>query len=66
VTTISGRTRLERDVAVALAVAGQRYGQWQDANNAEGWVEMQTWARSLGDERRQGIEGAWNYGRGLV
>jgi transposase len=53
-------------VAVALDAAGQLCGQWQGANSAAGWAELQAWAHSLGDTRRWGIEGAWNYGRGLA
>ena len=53
-------------MAVALDAAGQVCGQWQGANSAEGWAEVQVWAEGLGAERQWGIEGAWNYGRGLA
>ena len=53
-------------VAVALDAAGQVCGQWQGANSTAGWTELAAWAQRLGDERQWGIEGAWNYGRGLA
>jgi transposase len=53
-------------VAVALDDGGQVCGQWAGANSTEGWAELLQWAQGLGDERRWGIEGAWNYGRGLA
>jgi transposase len=53
-------------VAVAVADGGQVCGQWAGANSTEGWAELLHWAQGLGDERRWGIEGAWNYGRGLA
>ncbi len=55
-------------VAVALDVAGRAVGQWARPNNAEGWADVETWARSvsMGAERRWGIEGAWNGGCGLA
>src|ERR1700732_219840 len=53
-------------VAVAVDDAGQVCGQWSGANSTEGWSEVLRWAQSLGAERRWGIEGAWNYGRGVA
>ncbi len=53
-------------MAVALDAAGQESSHWQGANNAEGWADLQAWAQNLGEERQWGIEGAWNYGRGLA
>jgi len=53
-------------VAVALDAGDQVCGQWQGANSAEGWAGMHAWAQGLGDERRWGIKGAWNYGRGVA
>src|SRR5690242_13266825 len=53
-------------VAVALDASGQLCGHWQGANTAAGWAEAHAWAQTLGAERRWGIEGAWNYGRGLT
>jgi hypothetical protein len=41
-------------VAVALDAAGQLCGQWQGANSADGWAEMQAWAQTLGAERQDG------------
>lgn len=53
-------------VAVAVNEAGQVLAQWRGANDAGGWAEVQEWAQALGAERQWGIEGAWNYGRGLA
>jgi transposase len=53
-------------VAVALNEAGQVLGQWRGPNTREGWQEITAWAHALGGPRRWGIEGAWNYGRGLA
>jgi transposase len=53
-------------MAVALDEGGQVCGQWAGANSAEGWTAVAQWAQGLGAERRWGIEGAWNYGRGVA
>jgi transposase len=53
-------------VAIALDATGQRCGHWQGANSPEGWAALAAWAQDLGAERCWGIEGAWNYGRGLA
>ena len=53
-------------VAVALDDAGRELGRWQGANSQRTWAELAQWARDLGTPRQWGIEGAWNYGRGLA
>lgn len=53
-------------VALAVDEAGREIGDWRGPNSAEGWTSFAKWALSLGPERRWGIEGAWNYGRGLA
>ena len=53
-------------MAVALDAAGREVGRWQGPNHAEGWEGRLLWAQGLGSERRWGIEGAYNYGRGLA
>jgi transposase len=52
--------------AVALDDAGHALGHWRGPNSREGWTALQAWAVGLGAPRRWGIEGAWNYGRGLA
>jgi len=52
--------------AVALDGTGRELGQWRGANTAKGWDALQQWAAGLGSPRQWGIEGAWNYGRGLA
>ena len=54
------------DVAVALDDAGREIGHWQGANSRRAWGELGQWAANLGTPRQWGIEGAWNYGRGLA
>src|SRR5262245_21937529 len=53
-------------VAVAVDAAGREVARWRGANSGEGWRELAAWAAGLGDTRQWGIEGAWNYGRGLA
>jgi transposase len=53
-------------VAVALDESGQEIGQWKGTNSIKGWSQLLEWAKALGSVRRWGIEGAWNYGRGLA
>jgi transposase len=53
-------------VAVAVDTAGREVARWRGPNSAEGWCQLAAWAAALGDTCRWGIEGAWNYGRGLA
>src|SRR5919202_3513090 len=53
-------------VAVALDEAGHELGRWRGPNSPRGWEELAGWAAALGEPRQWGIEGAWNYGRGLA
>jgi transposase len=53
-------------VAVALDAAGQPLGECPVLNTPAGWAVLADWARGLGEPRQWGIEGAWNYGRGLA
>jgi len=64
--TIGVDAHKETHVAVAVDAAGQECGQWAGPNSAEGWAAIRAWAQGLGTERRWGIEGAWNDGRGLA
>lgn len=52
--------------AVAIDAAGREQGRWRGANTPAGWDELHCWAQGLGPERRWGIEGAGQYGRGLA
>ncbi len=51
--------------ALALDDAGTILGTWRGANTADGWQQLRTWAATLPPPRQWGIEGAWQYGRGL-
>ncbi len=35
-------------------------------NTPDGWRDVAAWAQGVGNPRQWGIEGAWNYGRGLA
>ncbi len=52
--------------AVAVDEVGREIARWRGANSQGGWRGMLEWASQLGGRRRWGIEGAWNYGRGLA
>jgi transposase len=54
--------------AVAVDEAGQELGDWTGANNGDAWAELLVWAETTvdGGERRWGIEGSGNQGRGLA
>jgi len=53
-------------MAVAVGEAGREVAHWRGPNSAAGWHEVATWGATLGVSRRWGIEGAWNYGRGVA
>jgi transposase len=52
--------------ALALDDAGHVLGQWRGPNTPSGWHTLQQWAAAFPGLRQWGIEGAWNYGRGLA
>jgi transposase len=52
--------------ALALNDAGTILDQWQGPNSPEGWHSLHQWATTFAGPRQWGIEGAWNYGRGLA
>ena len=54
------------NMAVAIDAAGREVARWRGANTAEGWRQVAAWAADLDGEIHWGIEGAWNYGRGLA
>jgi transposase len=53
-------------VAVAVDEAGCEVARWRGPNSVTGWQGLAAWAATLGPDCRWGIEGAWNYGRGLA
>jgi transposase len=53
-------------VAVAVDDAGHELGEWSGTNSTKGWRHLLAWSESFGPERQWGIEGAWNYGRGMA
>jgi transposase len=52
--------------AVALDAAGTILGSWRGANTVENWQQLLAWASTFSASRQWGLEGAWNYGRGLA
>ena len=52
--------------ALALDDAGTVLGSWRGPNTAKGWDDLGRWADQWSQPRHWGIEGAWNYGRGLA
>ena len=53
-------------VAVAVDATGREVARWRGANGPDAWHQVLDWAVALGSPRQWGIEGAWNYGRGLA
>ncbi len=54
------------NMAVAIDAAGREVARWRGPNSVEGWQQLAAWAAARDAEVRWGIEGAWNYGRGLA
>ncbi len=52
--------------AVAVDATGRELATWRGPNSDDGWQQLADWAGGLGAPCRWGIEGAWNYGRGLA
>jgi transposase len=52
--------------ALALDADGSILGQWRGPNTPESWQRLLSWAKLFPGPRHWGIEGAWNYGRGLA
>ena len=52
--------------ALALDETGTMLSHWRGANTIDDWSHLLAWATSLPGPWQWGIEGAWNYGRGLA
>ncbi len=52
--------------AVAIDDTSAALEHWRGPNPPADWHNLLVWATSLPGPRRWGIEGAWNYGRGLA
>ncbi len=52
--------------AVALDDAGTILSSWRGANTLDHWQQLFAWASMFSGSRQWGVEGAWNYGRGLA
>ena len=64
--TIGVDAHKRTNMAVAIDAAGREVARWRGPNSVEGWRQLAAWAATLGEDTRWGIEGAWNYGRGLA
>ena len=52
--------------AVAVDAAGVVLGAWRGSNALADWQALHAWAHTYPGPQQWGIEGAWNYGRGLA
>jgi transposase len=52
--------------ALAVDPAGKVLASWRGSNTAADWAALHAWSSALPAPRQWGIEGAWNYGRGLA
>ena len=52
--------------ALAKDDAGTILGSWRGATTPDCWQQLLAWATTFPGPRQWGIEGAWNYGRGLA
>ena len=52
--------------AVAVNAFGTILSEWKGPNTPSAWHDLATWATAFPAPRQWGIEGAWNYGRGLA
>ncbi len=52
--------------ALALDDTGTVLGSWRGATTADHWQQLLAWAVTFPGPRQWGIEGAWNYGRGVA
>ena len=52
--------------ALAIDDTGAVLGHRRGANTGDDWGHVLAWAKTLPGPRQWGIEGAWNYGRGLA
>jgi transposase len=53
-------------MAVAVDAVGREVARWRGPNTVAGWQAVVTWSTTLDGPCQCGIEGAWNYGRGLA
>lgn len=59
-------THLDKHVGAVISVAGKLLATHAVETTSSGYLQLLTWARSLGDVRRAGIEGTSTYGSGLT
>lgn len=59
-------THLDTHVAAVISHAGKLLGTLATPTNATGYLNLLTWARSLGCVHRAGVEGTGTYGAGLA
>ncbi len=64
--TIGVDAHKQMHMAVAVDEAGREVAHWRGPNSPSGWRQVGAWGAALDGACRWGIEGAWNYGRGLA
>ena len=64
--TIGVEAHKHLPVARALDDQGTVLGDWRGPTCADGWASIHQWATTFVGARQWGIEGSWNYGRGLA
>lgn len=61
---VDAHTRVHH--ALALTDTGTVRGRWRGTHTPEHWEQLLAWAGTVPGARQWGVEGAWNYGRGLA
>ena len=64
--TVGVDAHKQTNMAVAIDAAGREVARWRGPNSVAGWQQLAAWATARDADVRWGIEGAWNYGRGLA
>lgn len=59
-------THLDKHVGAVINVSGRLLATQAVETTSAGYLQLLTWARSLGDLRRAGVEGTATYGAGLT
>lgn len=59
-------THLDKHVGAVISVSGKLLATQAVETTTSGYLQLLTWARSLGDLQRAGIEGTATYGAGLT
>ena len=64
--TIGGDAHTRMHAPVAVDDASVILGTWRGSNTLAAWQALHVWAHPFPAPHQWGIEGAWNYGRGVA